>query len=54
MRGAVDVDDLVVVSAFAGGEGEVGEAEVGAVKDDELVVVEELHVHGGDANGFLE
>lgn len=47
-------DVLVVVAALAGGEREVGEAEIGAVEHDDLVVLEDLHVHGGDANAFLE
>lgn len=53
--GAVELDGFVIAAAgFSGGEGEVGGAEVCPVEDDDLVVVEELHVHGGDADGFLE
>ena len=43
-----------VVAAVAGGEGEVGWTEVGAVKDYDSVVGEELHVHGGYSDAFLE
>lgn len=43
-----------VVAARAVGEGEVGGAEIGTVEDDEVVVVKELHVHGGDADAFVE
>lgn len=46
-------DVLVVVAALAGGEREVGEAEIGAVEHDDLVVLEDLHVHGGDADAFF-
>jgi len=42
------------VAAAAAGEGEIGEAEVGAVEDDDGVGVEELHVHGDNADGFVE
>lgn len=45
---------VVVEAALAVGEGEVGVAEVGALKHDDLVVVEDLHVHGRDAYAFLE
>jgi len=54
--GAVCFDDLFarVVAAAAAGEGEVGEAEVGAVEDEDGVGVEELHVHGDNADASLE
>ena len=40
--------------AIYGGEGQVGESKVGAVEDDDAVVVEELHVHGDNADVFVE
>lgn len=54
--GAVCFDDLFVrvVAAAAAWEGEVGEAEVGAVENEDSVGVEELHVHGDNADAFLE
>lgn len=50
MSSAVNVKGLVVIAAFAVGKGEIRRAEVGSVKDDDFVVVEKLHVHGGDAD----
>lgn len=46
--GAVEFEGHVtgVEAAAAVGEGDVGWAEVGAVEDDDLVVVHHLHVHG--------
>lgn len=45
--GAVDFEGgfFGVVAALAFGQGQVRFAEVGAVKEDDAVVVEELHVH---------
>ena len=50
MRGAVrpvaEPQVLGVGAAgVAGGEGQVGRADVGAVEEDQAVVVQELHVH---------
>lgn len=42
------------MTTVAVGESEVGRAEIGAVEDDDTVIVEELHVHSDDAYGFLE
>ena len=42
------------MAAEAVREGEVGEAEVGAVEDHHRVGVEELHVHGHNADALLE
>ena len=42
------------VSASLRREGEVRRAVVGTVEDDDFVVVEELHVHGGDAYTRLQ
>ncbi|CAN6682784.1 unnamed protein product [Malus baccata var. baccata] len=43
-----------ILAAFTIGQGQVGHAKVGAVVDDDAVVVEELHVHGGNANVLLQ
>ena len=55
VSGAVCFENLFgeIVATRAVGESEVGGAEVGAVKDDETVIVEELHVHGDDAYGLV-
>lgn len=52
MGGAIDFECKIVgvVAAFVIGEGNVGGSEISAVKDDNTVGVEELHVHGGDTN----
>jgi len=54
--GAVELEGEVagVEAAAVVGEGDVGGAEVGAVEDDDLVVVHDLHVHGGDAYAPLQ
>lgn len=54
--GAVSLQGGVigVLAALAAWEGDVGGPKVGAVEHDYLVVVEELHVHGGDADGGLQ
>lgn len=56
MGGAVGGEGPVVLilPAAAAGEGDVGGTKVGAVEDDDAVVVEELHVHGRDADAGLE
>lgn len=56
MGGAVDFEDGVVgvIAALAFGQGQVRFAEVGAVKEDDAVVVEELHVHGGNDGILLQ
>lgn len=41
-------------AAFTIPERDVGGAEIGAVVYDDTVGGEELHVHGGDANGWEE
>lgn len=54
MGGAIWLLNVVVCPALAVlREGDVGGAKVGAVKHDDLVVVHNLHVHGGDAYAAL-
>jgi len=55
VSGAVCFENLFgeIVAARTVGESEVGKAEVGAVEDDDTVIVEELHVHGDDAYGLV-
>lgn len=53
--GSVAVVGVVVLAAAgAGGEGEVGEAHVRTVEEDDFVVLEELHVHCRDSDTFVE
>lgn len=49
MSCAVELEGILVMSTLIAREGDIGGAHIGAVKDDDLVVVEDLHVHGGDA-----
>ncbi|KAF2295863.1 hypothetical protein GH714_034681 [Hevea brasiliensis] len=47
-------DGLIVIVAVTKREREVEQAKVGAIQEDELVVLEDPNVHGRDAYAFLE
>lgn len=43
-----------IAAAQTRGERDVGGTVIGAVEHDDLVVAQELHVHGGDADACLQ
>lgn len=54
VSGAVGSVGFGRANAFAAGEGEIGGTHVGPVEDYDLVVFEELHVHGRDSDARME